>query len=347
MMPEIMMTRLAVVMLAIAAPVYFFLFMYGLPFQLTPFADEQWNLIFHFFLVPTVFSLTWIISIYFMRYRLANTIYLTQQSVSSIPIRWRIFYGTNALFVMLFFVLPLLTPIIAIIGGLQIAGNVIYRVGLSRTGHHRSATLLASCAALVLSALPFMIMYHFIPNYLQVWNTVLSQWSMTWLGIIYGVSQCLVNALSFGAPVHFLYYGAQEYDRGLYGHIYTTVPRRGIRLFETALFLIFMYIYLPVTHTPAGIDIFLGRADLFTSTVNYISLGIIIVLLAIRRYLRVAEKSTMGGASNVFVVVAFLMADILFRTEILIVTVIVWLAFIIFAAFFISNFMRASPKEMY
>ncbi len=346
-MPGIPMTRLIVVLLAITVPIYFFVFMRMLPFQLAPFTDALWNYLFHYFLVPIVFTLTWVLSIYFMRYRLANTVYLTQKTVSSIPIRWLIFYGINALFVGIFFILPLMTPVIAIIGGLHIAAKVIYRFGMSRVGHHRVATIMALCAALVLSALPFLIMYHFIPNYLQVWNGVLTLWSTTWLSIIYGISQCIVNALSFAAPVHFIYYGAQEYDRGLYGHVYTEVPLRRIRLLEFGFFLIFIYIYLPVTQTSFGIDVFLGRPELFTGLINYISLSIIILLLIIRRRLGVADSSTMGGNSNVFVVVTFLVADILFRTNQAIVTGIIWMAFIIFAAFVVLNFMRASPREMY
>ncbi|NWF96909.1 MAG: hypothetical protein HXY34_12275 [Candidatus Thorarchaeota archaeon] len=346
-MPDWMMTRVVVVLIAVLAPFYFFLLMFILPFRMTPFGEPLMDLLFHQVLVPSVFSLTWVASIYIERYRLANTVHLMRETTAAIPLRWRVFYGTNAAFVLVFFILPLATPVLSIIGGLLLAGTVIYRLGVGKLGVGKIASAVALLVALVLCLLPILIMVQFIPNYLQVGEGVMEAWSGYGFAVTYGVSQCLVNALSFGAPLHFIYFAAQEYDRGVYGVVYTSPPVNRIRILEAVLFMVFTYTYLPTVYTPLGFYVFLGLSELFTNYINYISLAIVGILLLVKWRLRVRDNSTMGGAANVVVVALFLVVEVFFKAELIIVTLVVWLAFIIFAAVILANFMRASPREMY
>lgn len=346
-MPDWKMTRIVVVLLAAFAPVYFFALMFVLPFQMTPFVDASMNWLFQYVGVPITFSITWVAMMYFERYRLANMVHLMRETTTAIPLRWRVFYGTNAMFVIVFFILPMVTPILSIIGGLMLAGNVIYRMSIGKLGLIKPAAAIAVIVAIGLFLLPFFIMIQFIPGYLTVWEAILDGWSSFWFNVVYGVSQCLVNALSFGAPFYFIFFAAQEYDKGLYGQVYTRTPTARIRIGELILFVVFVVLYLPPIPTPMGTIYFLDQPWLFRGFINYISLAIVVIMILVRWRLKVSDNSTMGGFSNILIVGLFLMVEIFFQTEVLVVTLTVWVAFLIFASVILANFMRASSREMY
>ncbi|MFW9802994.1 MAG: hypothetical protein ACFFFC_10095, partial [Candidatus Thorarchaeota archaeon] len=224
MKPDWMMSRVTVVLIAVLGPVYFFILMQFLPFQLAPFQDTTLDWWFHYVLVPSIFSAPWIGIIYNSRYRLANTFHLTEEATDAVPLRWRLFYGTNAVFVLIFFILPIIAAPLAIIAGLFVAATVFYRIGIGKFGAGRPATAIAVIIAIALCTLPTLIMLEFIPRYIEVWNAVMGGWTGYWVNIVYGFAQCLVNALTFGSPFYFVFFAAQQYDRGLYGTVYTQAP---------------------------------------------------------------------------------------------------------------------------
>jgi hypothetical protein len=344
--PEWLMTRVTVVLLAIVGPIYFFLLMLFIP-QMSPFADTTLNILFHYLAAPIVFSLPWVGTIYYQRYRLANTVHIMDETITAVPLRWRMFYGANALFVLMLFVLPLATPIIAIIEGLLVAGRVFYLIGFGKLGGGKPAAALGVIAALALCVLPAFVMMEFIPGYMAVWEIILRTWEDFWVNVASGVAQCLVNALSIGAPIYFIYFGAQEYDRGLYGEVYTKTPTTRIKLGELVIFLVFVIMYLPPIPTPIGIIPFLDLSYLFQRYINWISLGIVVIMVLVRMKLKVKRDTTMGGASNIFVVGLFLVVELFFKTNLILITAIIWLAFLIYGGLAAVSYFRASSREIY
>ncbi len=345
--PDWLKTRIIVTLLAIAIPLYFFILVFFLPFQVFPFGDTFLDTLFHYMVTPLVFAAPWLGFILFERYRLANTVHLMESSTTSVPLRWRVFYGTNAAFVLMFFILPIISAPLAIIGGLIVAGRVSYTIGMGKLGGGKPAALLAIIAAIGLCILPSLIMIQFIPNYIAIWDGILSMWTSYWITIVYGVAQCLVNALSFGAPIYFIYFGAAQYDKGLYGEIYTKTPTNWIRFLELAIFVAFVVLYLPPIPTPFGIIPFLDQSELFTSYINWISLGIVALMVIVKWRLKVTNDTTMGGTSNILIVGIFLVVELFFKTQLILITLIIWLAFSIFGAVIIISYLRASPREMY
>jgi len=341
-----MMTRLTVVLLAIVGPIYFFLLMLFIP-QMTLFSDEGLNLLFHFVGIPIVFSVPWVGTIYYQRYRLANTVHIMDETITVVPLRWRIFYGANALFILMVFILPMLTPIMAIVEGLIVAGHVFYLIGVGKLGGGKPAAVLGALVAFALCILPAFVMIKFLPIYIDLWATILATWEGFWLNIAYGIAQCLVNALSFGAPVYFIYFGAQEYDKGLYGEVYTKTPTRWIRFVELMIFVIFLFMYLPPIPTPVGSIPFLNLSILFKDYINWVSLGIVVIMVIVKMALKVKGDTTMGGASNIFIVGLFLVVELFFKTNLLLITSIIWLAFVIYAAIAVTSYLRASSRELY
>jgi hypothetical protein len=340
------MSRLTVVLLAIVGPIYFFLLMLFIP-QMTPFADPTFNLLFHYLAAPLVFSIPWVGTIYYQRYKLANTVHIMDETITAVPLRWRMFYGANALFVLMVFVLPMATPVIAIIEGLVVAGHVFYLIGLGKLGGGKPAAVLGIVVAIPLCILPAFVMIQFIPVYISVWQIILQTWTGFWVDVAYGVAQCLVNALSFGAPVYFIYYGAQQYDKGLYGEVYTKTPTVWIKLGELAIFLIFLVMYLPPIPTPLGAIPFLNLSYLFQSYINWVSLGIVAIMVIIKMALKVKGDTTMGGATNIFVIGLFLVVELFNKTNLILKTSIILLAFMIYAALATASYLRASSRELY
>jgi hypothetical protein len=190
-------------------------------------------------------------------------------------------------------------------------------------------------------------MLEFLPNYIVVWETILATWESFWLQVVYGFAQCLVNSLSIGAPIHFLYYGAEQYDKGLYGELYTRTPTNKIRLFEFILFMVFLILYLPPIPTPLGTIPFLDQSILFTSFINWVSLGIVGIMYIVKFALKVSNDTTIGGASNLFVVGLFLVVELFFKTNFLLITAIIWLAFLVYGSLSTVSYLRASSREIY
>ena len=342
-----MFTRVMVLTVAIVGPVYFFILMFLLPFQMQPFMDPLYDALFHYVLAPAVFSAPWVGFIYNSRYRLSNSIQLMGDTTSTVPLRWRVFYGSNAAFVMAFFVLPLIAAPLAVVGGLVVAGHLFYRVGIGKMGGGKAASAFGIIVAIALCILPAIVTIQFIPEYIAIWESILVAWSSFWFIVVYGFAQCLVNALSFGAPVYFIYFAAQQYDKGVYGTVYTTTPTRWIRIAELLIFVIFLYFYLPDIPTPFGIIDLADMSFLFTSYINWISLSIVVIMILVKRGLGVSDSSTLGGPANMLIVGMFLVIELFFKTNLLIVTLTIWLAFLLFAGVIVANFIRASPREMY
>ncbi len=340
------MTRITVVVLAIVGPIYFFLLMFFIP-QMTPFGDPMLDLLFHYIAVPIVFSAPWVGLIYYQRYRLANTVHIMDETIAGVPLRWRVFYGANAAFILMLFVLPMATPPLAIILGLIVAGTVFYRIGVGKFGGGKPAAAIVALAAIALCVLPVIVMLEFMPLYIDVWESILSTWESFWLTVVYGFAQCLVNALSFGAPIYFVYFGAQEYDRGLYGEVYTKTPTKWIRILEFILFCFFLYLYLPPIPTPIGTLQFLNQSVLFTQFINWISLAIVAIMYIVKFVLKVQNDTTIGGISNIFVIGLFLVVELFFKTNLLLITAIIWLAFLVYGSLTAISFLRASSREIY
>jgi hypothetical protein len=164
---------------------------------------------------------------------------------------------------------------------------------------------------------------------------------------VYGFAQCLVNALSFGAPIYFIYFGASEYDKGLYGEVYTKTPTKWIRIGEFILFSVFLILYLPPIPTPLGTIPFLDQSWMFTNFINWASLSIVAIMYIVKFALKVTNDTTIGGVSNLFVIGLFLTVELFFKTNLLLITGIIWLAFLVYGGLSAVSFLRASSREIY
>lgn len=70
-------------------------------------------------------------------------------------------------------------------------------------------------------------------------------------------------------------------------------------------------------------------------------------MVLVKMVLKVSGDSTMGGASNIFVIGLFLVVELFFKTNLILISSIIWLAFIVYAALATVSYLRASPRELY
>jgi hypothetical protein len=76
-------------------------------------------------------------------------------------------------------------------------------------------------------------------------------------------------------------------------------------------------------------------------------LSIVAIMYIVKFALKVRNDTTIGGASNLFVIGLFLVVELFFKTNLLLITAIIWLAFLIYAGLSAVSFLRASSREIY
>ncbi|NVM52766.1 MAG: hypothetical protein HWN66_03600 [Candidatus Helarchaeota archaeon] len=251
--------RIIVVVLVIIIPIYFFLLIYfvnvegELTLNLGLFQAIGETLTIYV-IFPLCFSFTWWIFIYVLRNKISNSYSIIKEETSPIPTRWLIFYGVNAVIMLGFFIIPLVSSIFAIFGFFVLAWNVVVK---SDWAFERGKSVLF-CYGLIIFGLfltfPVLIQIEFWNDYTVFWNHLWGQWG-NYVPYIYSFSIVVVNALTIGSLLYFIYSGSSEFERGAYGTTYDKTPRRAIILLELILFIIFTLIWLQ-TFPPNPVEFF-------------------------------------------------------------------------------------------
>ncbi len=311
---------------------------------------ETWTF---YVIFPLVFSFTWWIFLYFLRNKIANSFSLIREETSPIPTRWLIFYGVNAAIMLIFFIIPFVSSILAIFGFFVLAWQLVVK---SDWAFERGKKIVF-CYGLIIFGLflifPIIVQIEFWNDYSIFWDRLWGSWG-TYVPYLYSFSIVLVNALTIGSAINFVYSGAGEFERGAFGTTYDTSPRRGIILLEVILFVIFglvwwqsivsggvySWIYSGISLICLTIAVLIFLISLFRSRKTGIRpsiLGYIFAMLfmGIEGYRIVTVVSTQG-IENIFnPLVAF---------NIELITTIILIASIIFILVFLVAVIRA-PDE--
>jgi len=298
----VLAVRLLVVICALGLPVYFaFLFaispykIYQYPFPIDPFlanvpvyqffiqAFQVFNrtdYLMNYVVVPIFFSLPWLLFIVINRTRLANTFSIMNSSSTIIPLRYRIFYGFNALIVILFFVLPTISPILSVFAGIILAGRIITRSEWVWKASRDIRIAYGALLVLMICPLPAYAAYIFYREqiFALLANWIWGIWTNTMI-MVYVVSMCIVDALAIGSIIWLIFAGAGEFEAQTYGIKMTEVPYRLLAIFEFIVFLILAYLTVPYIYfpglSPSGYVTWGGDPELLFNYINYACLGII------------------------------------------------------------------------
>jgi hypothetical protein len=281
--------RILVVALFIGIPIYFFLLIFyvnlegtlelnlGLFEAIGPF--WTYNVIF-----PICFSFTWWIFIYFLRNKIANSISLIKEETSPIPTRWLIFYGVNAAIMLCFFIFPFISSLFAIFGFFVLAWNIVVR---SDWAFDRGKGTLICYGIIIFGlflAFPILIQIEFWNDYTVFWDRLWGQWG-NYVPYLYSISIVIVNALTIGSLIYFIYSGASEFERGAYGTTYDKAPRRAIILLEIILMIVFGILWYVASFVVTGGII----------TWIYIAISLFCLLIAVLIFLIGLFKSRKSG----------------------------------------------------
>ncbi len=343
---KIKIPNLILVIVAILMPIYSIILTIVLPFKLTTTGNMILDLFVNEALLPIIITIPWWYIIYEARYRLINAMRITWNSTTMIPLRWRLFYGINAFVVLIAFVIPFISLPIAVIVGILLAGKIkqyISSLGIHGTGRK----IIAAIIGLIMLVLPSIYMFYFYNAYYPVWQAIETVWNSTWVDIVYGISQCVVNALSFGSVVYFIYHGAAEYEKNMIGWEITKPPKTAIKIIEFILFIIFIYLWIDKLPTPFGVIQLGNMRYLFQIIINPISLGIVGIVFILKIISGSSATGSRKSALGIILVGAFLAVEIFNRFNILMINTIIFLSFAIFAGAFIINVIRAPRSEVY
>ncbi|MEM2108889.1 MAG: hypothetical protein QW327_00125 [Candidatus Odinarchaeota archaeon] len=325
-----LLNRLLIFLAALFIPVYFTLLIVSsdiqaLSFTLMP--NIYLNMFFNFIITPIILSSPWLILIHIFKNRLSNMFSVWSERVSIVPLRYLLFYGINAVAVAGFFILPFISPALSIFTTIVLGWQLVAgREGLWVHGRRVLITVSAVIFSLILF-LPVLVSFFFYQAYLPLSLWILNTWQGL-VGLIYAFSIWVVNSLTIGSVVWFVYnwIARRRLSDAFSGSGW------GIRGFELALFILFAYLWIPQ----------LGNMPYIIDYVNIASLILMGFLIIVKLKLGVAGSNlTLLG---VLVAAGFLVVDLLYRFNIIILTGSLGFTSIIFISSFIYAFLKSSDE---
>ncbi len=298
----VLAVRLLVVICAVALPIYFALLfaispfkIYQYPFPIDPmivnfplfqfyarafqflnFTDVLMNYV----VVPIFFSLPWLLFIVINRTRLANTFSVMNSSTTIIPLRYRMFYGFNTLIVLLFFILPMISPILGIFAGIILAGRIVTKSDWVWKADRTTRIVYTALLILMICPLPIYAAYIFYNGqiFALVANWIWGIWNNVMI-MVYVVAMCIVDSLAIGSVIWLIFAGAGEFEAQTYGVKMTEVPYRLLAIFQFFVFLALACLTLPYIYfpglSPSGYITWGGDPELLFNYINYGCLAII------------------------------------------------------------------------
>jgi len=330
-------SRLIVFLSAILTPIYFIVLISYSPIEL-----KFLEAFFKHLAMPLVFSFPWLLFIYINRNTLAATLDEIKSATSIIPLRWKIFYGINALFILLFFVLPLVSPPLAVFTAIVLAVRITRKSKFTLEKSEKTPFLLSFILSIIFAIIPAYFLLLFLPAYSTVFFWTLNIW---WNNVflLYDLSLWIVNSLAIGSLIWLIYTGAAEYEERIYGWKKTQAPVNLIRLVQFLFFLFLAFIGLPKypwiqkIYENYSLPIFDG-AKQFLSTINIICLIIVcfVILISLIRGLKKIEYR--GSFIGYLFAAGFLIIDVFWRFNKHLITLSIISASIMFFLIFIYCF---------
>ncbi|OLS12520.1 MAG: hypothetical protein RBG13Loki_3882 [Promethearchaeota archaeon CR_4] len=161
---------------------------------------------------PGIYAFGWVFILLLFATRTAETVSAVATSSRIIPMRMRLFYTINALFLAMIFVFPVATPFISIFAFASLGWRLTtFRVEWDSGKKVGAGTYIV----MILFAIPpALLAIIYIPATfdlaLHFWNDLWLPWVVDYL---YKFSMCLATSLTFGSLIYFIQTGASEYEQ--------------------------------------------------------------------------------------------------------------------------------------
>ena len=265
---------------------------------------------------PLFFSLPWILPAIIDPNRMADTYALMGKAITAIRVDHIFFYGINAAFVLLTFIFPFFSPALSIVGAVLFMTVFVRK----KTNNTIPAGLLL-LIGIVLAIIPIFAAISFYVNAVEIWS-VLSDYWVNLLPIIYLIALCTANAIIFGDGVFLLVNRKQTQQtiKRMYQKK-NDLPLKSILLVAFLIILLFSY-----------------DTDTKNSIILYFTNILAIILSIIITWYKWRFKISYGeNRSSTFIVLIFLIANtIRFWIGGTLVVVVVLASILFFGLFFFS-----------
>ena len=235
----IIVSRLVILISIIILPIIIFLIFAFADFTLWFSDNSTLNFWIIKILCPLVFSISWLFFIILFATRLSNTIESMDKTVAVIPIRLKLFFGANALFILFIFVLPLITPLIAILSFVSIAWRLSFR---KEAWEDAKVPLFTKILMVLFSILPIICSIIIIPQYLILAIFIWEDIWVPFLPFLFRISYAIYTALAIGSLfILIANKGVSEYEQILQ-EPQSEATIWYIRIFEIFLFVFFLFL---------------------------------------------------------------------------------------------------------
>ncbi|MEE9378166.1 MAG: hypothetical protein V3V33_09030 [Candidatus Lokiarchaeia archaeon] len=209
----IIVSRLIVLVSIIIVPIAIFL-MYNLAgFNLWYSDDPVLTLVIIKILCPFIFSVSWLFFLILFINRFANTLDDFDKTISVVPSRLKFFYGLNAIYILLIFVFPVITPVISILSFASMA----WRLTTFRKERWEEDTKISKITWIMMalaSIIPILCAASILPVFLILVDFLWNDLWLPMLPLLFSISYSLFTALAIGSFVLLLYNsGISEYEQ--------------------------------------------------------------------------------------------------------------------------------------
>ncbi|MHA1149638.1 MAG: hypothetical protein ACTSR8_15490 [Promethearchaeota archaeon] len=240
----IIVSRLLVVISVVLVPIIIFLiFIIGnfhLWFTIWIPVDAEMEFLILKVLCPLVFSVSWLFFLILFATRLANTLDSMDKTISIVPLRLKLFFGINALFIMFIFVIPLVTPLIAVVSFMAMAWRITtFR---KKDWEGEKAGVLTKIMEGIFALPPLFCTVVILPEVITLSVFLFTEIWIPLLDIIFIISLCLCTALAFGSFIILIQHsGVSEYEQ-LFAAPSEEKSKTSVRFLQLALFAFFLFL---------------------------------------------------------------------------------------------------------
>ncbi len=273
--------------------------------------------------IPLFFSAPWEFFLIFRATRVANALLLVGRALGRVRIDQKIFYGLNAMFVFTFFVLPIASPFIAVLGALAIPYYIFKKIpflGIIRW-------ILNLFVFVIIILVPFSLSAAFYLSYVKLLTYVWSQWTVR-VNLLYGIGLCLADSVAIGNFWLMIKEGAAQVNPN------ERVPYEQVLLLKIVAFVIFLLIFL---NSPGYHSTFINAVTILATILSTTEM-----VIRFGKGLGKKGESKMGYAMiPVFTVVNFLNRYQNLRT------VVIVLAALLFFGLFAISYHYAEDPELF
>jgi len=265
----VILTRLIVLLSIILIPITIFVIFSVVDFNLWYSNDPVLKFWIIKFVCPLVFSISWLFFLILFANRLSNAIDSFDEKIGVVPSRLKFFYGINALYLLIIFVLPLVTPIISILSFASFAWHLT-TFKKESWEEDSKVSFITKLSIVLASIIPIFCTITIIPEYLDLplflWNTI---WVPN-LDLLFTISYSLFTSLAFGSLIIlFANKGISEYEQ-LYVDSTQKRSFANVKILEVFLFGFFLFLDL-YNYTIIQLFYWAGFIIIiFTSLVNYV-----------------------------------------------------------------------------